>query len=167
MAIPIQEHDLPDNRDLLFELTSHADGIVVYPHIVDCHVAAVQARNDSNSLVTLRKGTSLGTVVEYEVDGCFHAHPDIVLLAATSNTRKRDPIRDALATATVTTIEESTNQPTRTPETCLSNGVTIYGSESPADFRAIIEEFPNRWTDNGSAVDVPKDQRMEIPLLEN
>ena len=167
MVIPIQGTDLPDDRDLLFEPTIYTNGLAVYAHIVDCNIAAVQARNDSDSPITLRKDMPLGTVVEYDVDGCFRAHPEVTPLAATSNTPKKDPVRDVLAAATATTIEESIGEPTKTPETRLSNGVTIYGSENPADFQAIVEEFPNLWTDDGSAVDIADDQWMEIPLLDN
>lgn len=39
-AIAIQQHDLPDDRDLLFEPVNHEDhyGIAVYAHIVDCQM---------------------------------------------------------------------------------------------------------------------------------
>ena len=48
----------------------------------------------------------------------------------------------------------------------MENGGTIYGSDT-ADFEAVVESFPNLWTDNRSAFDVPGEQWMEIPLLEN
>ena len=165
MMIPIQQHELPDDRDLLFEPVDTSDGLAIHAHVVDCYMATVQARNDSELPVTLQKDTLLGTVVEYEVDGCLRAHPDIALLAATSNIPKKNLIREVFAAAAETTIEESATA--KTPETRLDKGVTIYGSEDPADFKAIVDEFPDLWTDNGSAVNVPEDQWMEIPLLEN
>ena len=167
LSIPIQQQDLLDDRDLLFEPIDHADGIAVYAHIVDCNMAAVHVRNESESPITLRKDTLLGTVGVYEADSCFRAHPEMALLAATNDIpNERQSIREVLAGGTITNTEEKPDNSTMAPETRMENGVTIYGGD-PSDFEAIVNSFPDLWKDNGSAVDVPKEQWMEIPLLEN
>ena len=167
LSIPIQQQDLPEDRDLLFEPIDHTDGIAVYAHIVDCNMAAIQARNDSESPITLRKDTLLGIVGEYEADGCFRAHPDMALLAATSNIpNERQSIREVLAVAMTTNTEKGPDNSTTAPETRTKNGVTIYG-DNPSDFEAVVNSFPDLWKDNGSAVDIPEEQWMDIPLLEN
>ena len=58
IMIPIQQHELPDDRDLLFEPVATSDGLAIYAHVVDCYMTAVQVRNDSEVLVTLRKDTA-------------------------------------------------------------------------------------------------------------
>lgn len=164
MMIPIQQHELPNNRDLLFEPLSASDGLAIYAHIVDCHMAVVQARNDSGSPITLRQDTLLGTVVEYEVDGCYLAHPDATLLAGTGDISiDTHIIRDVFSTATATKIDEATNE---SPEKRLENGITIYG-DNLAEYAAIVNSYPSIWKDDGGSMDVPEDQWMEIPLVEN
>ena len=166
MMIPVQQPDLPNDRDLLFEPVNHSDGIAVYAHIVDCHLSAVQVRNDSESPITIRRDSPLGTVGEYEVDGCFAAHPDVTLLAGTGDIPTDTPsIRNVLAAAAAASVKEGMNDPT-TPETRLENGITIYGDD-PTDFETIVNNYPSLWKDDGGVVDVPEHQWMEIPLVEN
>ena len=188
LMIPIQQPELPPDRDLLFEPLEHVKGVAVYTHIVDCNMTAVQARNDTNTSVVLRKDTLLGTVVEYEVEGCYMADPDIAIFAAAGPNSKTmrarpsqsNPTGDVLATISATDIIDRTSSslianptptvpitPTSTiPETQLDNGVTIYGDDL-RDFQEVVKRYPNLWVDNGSVVDVPEYLWMEIPLLEN
>ena len=141
MIIPVQRPDLPNDRDLLFEPFDHSNGIAVYAHIVNCHLSAVQVRNDSESPITIRKDSPLGIVGEYEVDGCFAAHPDVALLVGTGNTPTETPIiRNVLAAATVASVNKETNDP-NTPKTRLESGITIYGND-PTDFETVINSYP-------------------------
>lgn len=166
-TIPIQQQHLPDDRDLLFEPVAYTNGIAVYTHIIDCHLAAIQAQNDSESPIILRRDTLLGTISGYEVDGYFLAYSDVAFMVASSDIPdERQQIRNVIAAATATTIEEAVNGPTKTSESHMDNGVTIYGDDT-SDFEGIVNIFPDLWTDNGAVVDICKDQWMEIPLVEN
>lgn len=47
------------------------------------------------------------------------------------------------------------------PKTVLPNGIMIYGaleSETVRELTAVIEAFPNIWTDLSKFVDLPKDE---------
>ena len=76
---------LLDDRYLLFESAAHANGIVVYAHIIDGHIVAIQARNDSEQRLTLRKDTLPGIFVDYEVEGYLLAHLNVAFMAASSD----------------------------------------------------------------------------------
>ena len=169
MMIPIQEQDLPSDRDLLFEPVDHSDGIAIYAHIVDCNMAIVYARNDSESPINLHQDTLLGTVTEYEVDTCFRAHPTVAPLAAPNDLPNQSTvIRDVFAMATEIALEEASANPLNKKERKMENGVTIYGDqEDYVDFRALVEDFRDLFNDNGGVVDVPEEEWMEIPLIEN
>ena len=169
MMIPIREQDLPPDRDLLFEPVDHSDGIAVYAHIVDCNMATVFARNDSESSINLHQDTLLGTVTEYEVDACFRAHPDVAPLAATNDLPNQSTIiRDVFAMATETMLKEASADPLNKKERKMENGVTIYEDrEDYADFKALMENVKNLFNDDGGIVDVPEEEWMDIPLVEN
>ena len=73
---------LPDNRDYLFEpnqaeLTA-AFGRVggFYTHICDCNISFVQVKNDLPIPVALPKRARLGTLTEYEEEGCYQVEAE-------------------------------------------------------------------------------------------
>ena len=55
------------------------------------------------------------------------------------------------------------------PEQLLQNGITVYGSTTAAvtALTEVTARYPRLWEDNGNVADVPEEEWMEIPLLEN
>ena len=55
------------------------------------------------------------------------------------------------------------------PEQLLKNGVTIYGRTMTAvtALAEVVNHYPHLWEDNSNVADIPEEEWMEIPLLEN
>ncbi|KAI9780315.1 MAG: hypothetical protein M1816_003108 [Peltula sp. TS41687] len=158
--IPIQQHDLPDDRDLLYEPTNQSDGVAVYAHIVDCHMATAYARNLSQntawnhhrirSRCLLRRTSGYSTTRSYATvtEGCYD-HTRCI----------HHGYRD---------------HPTRGYERFLQGdkdgqwGHDLRSKEDYDNFAAVITEFEGLFDDTGNdVVEIPKHQWMEIPLLDN
>ncbi|KAL8814451.1 MAG: hypothetical protein Q9191_008550, partial [Dirinaria sp. TL-2023a] len=91
MMIPTRlrgKSDLPSDRELMFtpyRQTSTrfgADGDGILSHIVDANMCAMQVNNISNESVTVARNCRLGTVHEYEKEGCYAAMSEDAHLAA-------------------------------------------------------------------------------------
>ena len=85
VKVPVSFHgNLPEDRDFLFEPQcpqplGHEGG--VFAHILDAAMDHVMVRNTSEQPVTLRKRSRLGTLVEYNQQGCYNLTPDAGFLA--------------------------------------------------------------------------------------
>ena len=78
--VPVIFHgELPNDRDFLFEpqcseYLGHDGG--VFAHIVDSSLSFIQVRNSTESPVTLPRRGRLGSVVEYNQQGCYQTTVD-------------------------------------------------------------------------------------------
>ena len=70
ISIDIQEIKLSDDRDLFFEPDCKL--VRTYVTVMNCHITAVQLMNDTANDVVILRNTNLGSIIEYEADGCFH-----------------------------------------------------------------------------------------------
>ena len=179
---------LPQDRDLLFEPQcslplGHAGG--VYAHIVDASFRTVHVRNDTDKPVVVPRKARLGTLGEYEQDGCFPIgahHADLaasgwrnwktklardVITAATAmtaavmpdlHTDPREANKDLVGSTSAVTIDPSL-------EYVMPNGVTIYGKpEAVEPLAQLIDEHQDLFVDQGQTVDIPEEEWMPIPL---
>ena len=76
---------LPDDRDLLFEPDCQIDlgqAGGVFAHIVDASLGSVHVRNDTDVDVVVPRKARLGTVEEFNYDGCYMVDPCKASLAA-------------------------------------------------------------------------------------
>lgn len=185
---------LPDDRDFLFEPQfkqnlGREGG--VFAHVVDSSLSFVQLRNASDRPARISRRSRLGSVVEFQEEGCYLATPEAAPLAA-GGWMLRKPKQSwksriakglltvAAGVAAYTTSgslprNENPGSSTSTPasttvdpahEHVLSNGITIYGSTQEEAFQiaAVAMEFPEIWTDQGTTVDIPEEEWMPIPL---
>ena len=160
---------LPDDRDYLFEpdipLNLGETG-GVYAHVVDSAMTFVQARNTTASPVVLPKGTRLGTVVEYAVDGCYQVSYKSSGLAACGWRSERSEA--AINMTSVTSADSTATTIDPRLEHVLPNGVTVYGNdEALRSFSSIVADYQDVFEDSGSTIDLPENQWMPIPLKPN
>lgn len=183
---------LPDDRDLLFEPQCKQDlgyDGGVYAHVVDSSLSFVQLRNSSARPVQITRRTRIGTVTEFNEEGCFLATPEAAPLA-TGGWMSRRPkqswksriAKGLLAVAAGAAYMEGNSllehgNPTPSVFTAsttvdpslehvLPNGITVYGSspEEASQIASVAMEFPEIWTDQGTTVDIPEEEWMPIPL---
>lgn len=163
--VPVSYHGtLPDDRDFLFEPElpinlGYQGG--VFAHVVDTAMTFVQAKNATSAPVVLPRHVRLGTVVEYEANGCYQVSYKSASLAACGwRTSDRSQVSALATTAPATTKVD------RNLEHVLSNGVTIYGRSEEAlrVLSAVVSDYEDVFTDTGGTIDIPEDQWMPIPL---
>ena len=196
MTIPIKPVTLPDDRDLIFE-PEQLDDLTLSAHIVDHNLSHLMVRNDTDLPVTLSRHARLGQVLEYEAEGCFQVDSTHAPLAERPAKKSQWSIRQSLrallgmtaafnaatapsisaAAATIPTSISAT-APTSvstimaTPavacETIHATGATIYGNAPATNaISNVVEAYPSLWKDTGNVVNIPEDQYMEIPLVDN
>ena len=136
---------LPDEKNLLFKPAAHANGIVVDAHIIDGHMAVVQAQNDFEHRITLRKDTRPGIVIDYEVEGYLLAQRNVAFMAASNDALlERQHRQDIFTAAAVVSVADTTDEPTKALKSRMRYGVTIYGTDT-AGFKAIVNHYPGIW----------------------
>ena len=134
-------------------------------------MTTIEVRNDSDKAVILPRHTPLGQIVKYEADDCFLANPDLIPRAGSSKANSRSSwikstFQNLLAATAAYHIMSST---TVEPEHLLQNGITVYGSTTTAitALTEVAAHYPKLWEDNGNIANVPEEEWMEIPLLDN
>lgn len=180
ITVPIEQVTLPNDRELIFE-PDQLDVLILSAHIVDHNMSRVIVRNDTDLPVTLPRRVRLGQVLEYEAEGCFQIDPKHAIIAERPPKRKGFSIKQTLCTllgmtaafnactATPASNSSSTASTASTAcETIHTTGATIYGNTTDSQAIATVaESFPSLWQDTGNVVNIPKDQWMEIPLVDN
>ena len=171
MTVPIEHATLPDDRDLIFE-PDQLDALTLSAHIVDHNMSRVIVRNDTDLPVTLPRRARLGQVLEYEAEGCFQIDPKHATIAdrPPKKVRKSLSIKQTLCTLLgLTAAFNASTSPAATPcETTHATGATIYGNATDSQaIASVAEAFPSLWQDTGNVVNIPEDQWMEIPLVDN
>lgn len=170
MTVPIKNVTLPKDRDLIFE-PEQLDALTLSAHIVDHNLTHIVVRNDTDLPTILPRHTRLGKVLEYEAAGCFQIDAKHTILAdkPPRNDRSKSWVKRAfqglLGTAAAFNAITAPNE----TETVHVTGATIYGSTTAATqaISDVVEAFPNLWKDTGNVTNVPEDQYMEIPLVDN
>ena len=157
-TVPIASKGLPKDRDLLFEPDcNHADA-AVFAHIVD---HTISERNNSDRSIIIPRKMKMGHIVEYEADGYYLTNAGDMDVAAkgTIGTTPQAHMRELLA---MTAISEPT-------EHKLLSGITIFGNDTKTvqQIANVVCDYLQLWTDTGNVVDVPEDEWMDIPLVEN
>lgn len=171
VAVPITHHnDLPADRDFLFE--PQYNGVTrrlqqtgaIYAHIVDCNMSHVQVHNASNNAFMIPASTKLGTLIEYDADGCYLVDSDARRTAGMAYDKGYGLKRYTA----VPLVQASTPDSDTTPmETKLPNRVTVYGStRDMEELVKVVNELPDLWKDKGQAI-VPEKDWMSIPLIDN
>lgn len=172
MAVPVLHEDLPEG-DYMFE---PADGcpVALFAAVVDSSFHAVLARNDSDQPVHLPKKLQMGSVMDLEIDGCYHLDPSeeahelaVKLPKQTHQSAWGEKAFAALASHLREPSDQYEEASRRHPslETTLANGVTVYGApQAAAKLTAIVEEFEEIWIDKGGAVELPQEDWMRLPL---
>ena len=153
---PIQPHDLPDDRDSLFEPVNHLNGVAIYTPDVNWHTTAIQARNDSGSLGTLQQDTILRTIGEIKANGCCFAETNMALRAVADTPRETTFIRVVLAATTDTSFEEGTQNSMDVSKTCLQDGITIHGD-------GYVFEYSKSLKNRNSYLDTTENLRPHTP----
>ena len=194
--VPVSYYgNLPDDRDFLFEPQCAeylGDDGGVFAHIVDAELDHVMIRNTTDYAVQLPKRARLGSVVEFNQQGCYNLTPDAGFLATGGWTNRRSrswksklgmvaaaaayvvsvgtglsSVSTDTATSVATPVATSTATSDIDPllESVLSNDITVYGPPAnAAKLAAVADEFPQIWGDQGTTVDVPEDEWMPINL---
>ena len=155
--------------------------------VTDANVAAVEARNASESPVVLPKGFLMGYVKDFDEQGCYAASPDEVPFA--TKTPKSDAwFKKAMKTSvgalagftagstmlsTNTSVGSALSESTSSIspnsvnlERTITSGVTIYGHTNEAShFQSIAENFPCIWEPPTGVVNVPEEEWMSIDTV--
>ena len=163
---------LPEDRDLLFEPQT-LDTLSAYAHIVDHTLSAVFVRNDTDEPITLPRRQKLGKVSEYDAADCFSVSPENHDLATKAPKRQPNWIRTSLrrlvaGAAAFSAAIAPVQSPASVLETVHPTGVTIHGlPEARASIATAVDAFPTLWKDTGNVVNVPEEEWMDIPLVDN
>ena len=161
MVIPIRNLNLPDNRDFIFEPTTHAK-LTMYVHLVDQDTTGILAQNESSLPISIPKRMKLGGLCEIPFDNCFQASldSDVAKISPTDATHPR--IRVDPSSKSPHFIGQ--DKPLIPKEVRLENGIRVYGA--PDDVRALealTKEFPTLW-EEGGFVKIPEKNWMKLPL---
>ena len=189
--VPVTYHgQIPDDRDFLFEPqlanVNLGDAGGVFAHVVDSNFSFVQVHNTSTLPVTLPRRVRLGSVVEYNQDGCYHV--DVHPVSASTGWRSwkskglkvaKAAIMAALLTkaslppavpkdpSEVPSVSSSSVSSSVDPnlERVLPSGITVYGAPDTADaLTQVLEQYEDVFTDSGTTVDIPESDWMPINL---
>ena len=178
MAIPIERIELPAGDDYMFE-PANGCPVALFAAVVDSSFHAVLARNDSDKPIDLPSKFHVGSVMDMEVDGCYHlndseeAQEFAVKLPKQAHQVSWGEKAFAMLASHRTeggTLSKPSSTHARQPsptslETVLPNGVTVYGTPDVATkLAAVVEEFADLWHDKGGSVKLPQEDWMRIPL---
>ena len=154
---PLQEL-LPVDQDFLFEPNTSAINALVYAYVVDHEVTGIQVNNNIIINITISKDIQIGTIIEYEANGCFLINPEnapLAVIPGIPSTHIYNTIYLYLSD-----IFAATNL-----ETILPNEVTIYRDyETIMALTYIFNEFSDIFNDTEEVVDVIKNKWMNISL---
>ena len=182
MTIPIKPVVLPDDRDLMFE-PEQLDTLTLSVYIVDHNMSHLMVKNDTDLPVTLARHARLGQVLEYEATGCFQIDSIYAPVAERppKKIRQKTSIKQTLrallgmtvafnvVTAPISAIAlTEIATPTAACETIHATGTTIYGNVTTTNaISNVVEAYPSLWKDTGNVVNIPEEQYMDIPLVDN
>lgn len=148
---------LPQDRDFYFEPTTQPS-LALFAHLVDHKTKGIVARNESFSPIQITRKTKLGVVTEVLFDNCFAAEIEADL----AMTPPRTP--PELQKIAISTTSESMPTCLEAKETCLPNGIMVYGTPGEVQRLAdLVNDYPTLWKDEGF-VNVPMDEWMRLPL---
>lgn len=170
MTVPIKDMALPNDRDLIFG-TEQLDALTLSAHTVDHNLTHIVVRNDTDLPAILPRHTRLSRVLEYEAAECFQIDAKHTTLADKLPKKDRSKFwvkrafQGLLGTAAAFSAATAPND----TETVHVTGAIIYGSITTATqaISDVVKAFPNLWKDTGNVINVPEDQYMEIPLVDN
>ena len=138
MALPIKMRGktIPSDRDYSFHPSSNRtlgpEG-GLFSHITNSQFAAIQVRNTSNKPVILPKNMKVGTLVDYEEEGCYNVEEENRHLAIKSAPNWYDSFTKLakFGPAAFSGTSHVLSQPHETAqERVTDNGITIYGDSS-------------------------------------
>ena len=89
-------------------------------------------------------------------------------LAAMSAMTPQPPEVASMANTSGTATQPTSTKVDPNLEQVMHHGVTVYGNQHAAGkIMAVVDEFPEIWTDRGTTVDVPEEEWMPIPLKDD
>ena len=177
-AIPTRTRDeVPDLGKTAYMLCGDYPGTL--DAIID-HTAYIVFKNDSNKPKTISVNTVLAHLEPYQEDGYYEVSTpeDIAFLAHKfqydTDTAYTTNLDDNTSVLTRPHPKANPYRPgsgiskvTQLPEITTPNGIHIYAKDP--DYASALEQLINHytqcWQDHGP-VNVPEDQRMQIPLVE-
>ena len=147
VAVPIsgpfhQDVDLPAGRDLMFEPAAQST-LSVYAHVVDHNMSTVFVRNDTDQPIVLPRNSRLGSVTEYEAEGCFSVQTENHNLAVKAPIRQPNFFKAHLKQLIASVAAFSAAISPTVTEVVHPSGVTVHGSAADrAPITALVDEFP-------------------------
>jgi hypothetical protein len=123
------------------------------------HGNYVTYTNTTDKSQTIPRRARLGVIRDFEEEGCY----------IVSHTDEFDDDTTTNALALPRSMKGAgITKPTEVPEKLLGNDVHVCTKDQTLADRieAIVVEFQNCWEDDGSPIDVPENERMEIPLVD-
>ena len=158
------ENRLPDDRNLFFEFRIF-DTSSIYIHIIDCYMNQIIIKNDTETIVISPKNTKLGHVVENESTECYAVDSDEHVYAAKTPIRQSNWFKPNFRKIVAITAVFSA---TIAPEFTHHTGDTIYGdADSRTAIVVAIGRYSNLWKNTGNVINIPDDEFMDIPFVEN
>jgi len=167
VTVNVVKTSLSKNQDLLFKLKCQQRDSLIYAHIVDHTLSAVQVQNDTDMPLIILRKTCLSHVIEYEADGCYLANSKDAELAASIKVNWANWVRtcfhEVLTAVTafhLETIDQS--------EWKIGHEVTVYESSTiAAQVKAVIHFYPHLWEDCSNVMKVSEKEWMNISLIDN
>ena len=173
-AVPISYKGTLPNRD--FEITPHHRG--VYTQLADCSTDHILVANYSCNEEIITESCDLGTLHDCEYEGGQRLGVEHLELSLEENEIEdyygEDTDIECYSTSadhnnTVNTLPVSVNHVDTAHQRQISFGVTAYAEDSSeAIFQKlddVIKEFPELWNEDRGLVNIPEEEWMEIPLV--
>ena len=155
--------NLPADRDFFFDPVAQTN-LTLFAHLVDHTMTGVLAKNTTKLPIQVPKKLRLGDVFELEYKNCFQAsvEPDFAM----THPKRVPPVVEAPLALSMPTFPNTATQ-TGKQETCLPNGVMIYGdTQETQSLSNLVADFLQIWEDTGF-VKVPEEEWMKIPLKDD
>ena len=127
--------ELPAGRDFMFipyqqTSTRFGPGGGVLSHMTDANMCAVQVNNATDKAVTIGKNSRLGTVQEYEEEGCYAASTEYSHLAAGSSWVKKTFRIGVGMLAAAAPVTSTPVMPIQEPSALTSEPIPFTGTSS-------------------------------------
>ena len=152
--------NLPADRDFFSDPVAQTN-LTLFAHLVDHTMTGVLVRNTTKLPIQVPKELRLGDVFKLEYKNCFQAsvEPDFAM----THPKRMPPVVEAPSALSMPIFLNTATQ-TGKQETCLPNGVMIYGNTQETQALSnLVADFSQIWKDTGF-VKVPEEEWMKIHL---
>ena len=155
MAIPIEHIDLPAGDDFIFEPAPDCP-VALFASLVDSSFHAIIARNDAEHAVELPRKLHVGTVMDLDVDGCYHIDdPDAQELAIRLPKQTHHASWAAKAFASLNHAQKASMEPLAKPSSEASQASHADVANVPSK---LLAATPGAWSQGAFAMLADEDQ---------